>query len=411
MKIVKLNSLQFDKYALRHKYKNYYQTSMYASVMSKFDYETQFIGIVDNSNKLIGASLIVYKEVFMKNKIAYAPRGLLFNYEDSKLTQELEKCLKKDLGKQGFMMLRIDPYIPLTIRDKDGAVINFNNKGNEIIENIKSAGFTYKGKTLFFETEKPRWEGLITLHSDTKNIFDKLEKRTKNKIRKAINNGVIVYKDESQNINKLYQFVGNKEKKPLEFYKELKEQFDKDIDVYYAKIKTDTFLINSRKNYEKEMEYNDQLAERIQDLSLDSKERELYLNKKIQSDKLVTAYKNNLLKATELLKDNPGGIIIGGILVIKYDNAAYIFTEGFDEKYSNLCGNYLIKWKMITDYAKEQLKYINLNAVVGEFERENKYSGLNESKLGYNTIVTEYIGEFDIILNNFTYNLYQKINK
>ena len=50
MKIVKLNSLQFDKYALRHKYKNYYQTSMYASVMSKFDYETQFIGIVDNSN-------------------------------------------------------------------------------------------------------------------------------------------------------------------------------------------------------------------------------------------------------------------------------------------------------------------------------------------------------------------------
>ena len=59
------------------------------------------------------------------------------------------------------MMLRMDPYIPLTIRDKDGAIINFNNKGNEIIENIKSAGFSYKGKTLFFETEKPRWESAV----------------------------------------------------------------------------------------------------------------------------------------------------------------------------------------------------------------------------------------------------------
>ena len=32
-------------------------------------------------------------------------------------------------------------------------------------------------------------------------------------------------------------------------------------------------------------------------------------------------------------------------------------------------------------------------------------------KLGFNTTITEYIGQFDIILNNFTYNLYKKFNK
>ena len=36
MKIVKLSSSQFDRYASTHKYRNYYQTSMYANVMSKF---------------------------------------------------------------------------------------------------------------------------------------------------------------------------------------------------------------------------------------------------------------------------------------------------------------------------------------------------------------------------------------
>ena len=411
MKIVKLNAAQFDKYASNHRYRNYYQTSMYGNVMAKFGYKTQFIGMVNDENKLIGATLLIYKDVFMKNKMAYAPRGILFDYEDKNQVEMLSETLKRVLGKQGFMLLRIDPYIPLTIRDSEGAIMNFNNKGNQIIENLKYADFSYKGKTLYFETEKPRWEALITLQRDVREIFAKVDKRTRNKIRKATNSGVIAVRDPSKNVSKLYQYVGKKDKKPLSYYKEIRDQFDTDIDIYYAKIKTETFLINSRRNYEKEQEYNDSLAERIQDLTLDPKEKEIYLNKKMESDKLVNSYKASMLKATDLLRQNPDGITIAGAMVIKYDNAAYIFSEGVDEAYSNLNAGYLIKWQMINDYTQEGLKYINFNAVVGEFEEDNKYSGLNEAKLGYNALVTEYVGEFDIILNNFSYNLYQKMNK
>lgn len=411
MKIVKLNAAQFDKYTSSHRYRNYYQTSMYGAVMSKFGYRTQYLGFVNDNNKLIGATLIIYKDVFMKNKMAYAPRGILFDYEDGNNVRTLVDVLKKVLGKQGFMLLRMDPYIPLTIRDAEGSIMNFNNKGNQIIENLKSAGFSYKGKNLYFETEKPRWEALITLQRDIRDIFAKLDKRTRNKIRKATNSGVIAVRDPNKNVNKLYQYVGKKDKKPLSFYREMKEQFGDDIDIYYAKIRTETFLINSRRSYEKEQEYNYDLAERIQDMSIDQKERESYLNKKMQSDKLITSYKTSLLKATDLLKENPDGIVIGGAMVIRYDNAAFVFTEGIDENYSNLNANYLLKWQMINDYNDEEFKYVNLNAVVGEFEKENKFSGLNEAKLGYNSMVTEYIGEFDVILNNFSYNLYQKMNK
>ena len=296
MKIVKLNSAQFDKYASSHRYRNYYQTSMYGNVMSKFGYRSQYLGIVNDQNKLIGATLIIYKEVFMKNKMAYAPRGILFNYENAENIKELAVKLKKILGKQGFMLLRIDPYIPLSIRDYEGNMMNFNNKGNTITENLKSAGFTYKGKTLFFETEKPRWEALVILQRDLREIFAKLDKRTRNKVRKATNSGVEVIKDENNSVNKLYEFVGKKDKKPLSFYKEMCTKFEENIDIYYAILNTETFIINSRRNYEKEVEYNDSLAERVQDMSLDEKERENYLNKKMESDKLITTYKKNLLK-------------------------------------------------------------------------------------------------------------------
>ena len=171
MKIVKLNSSQFDKFAASHKYRNYYQTSMYGNVIVNFGYHAQYLGIVNDSNKLIGATLIIYKEVFMGNKMAYAPRGILYNYEDLDEVKEMAAKLKKTLGKQGFMLLRIDPYIPLTIRDADGSIMNFNNKGSAIIDNLTKAGFTYKGKTLMFETEKPRWEALVVLQRDIREIF------------------------------------------------------------------------------------------------------------------------------------------------------------------------------------------------------------------------------------------------
>lgn len=411
MKIVKLNSAQFNKFSATHKYRCYFQTSMYAGVMAKFGYRTQFLGIVNDENKLIGATLIIYKEVFMKNKIAYAPRGILFNYENEENIKELANKLKKVLGKQGFMLLRIDPYIPLTIRDSDGTIMNFNNKGNTITENLKKAGFSYKGKNLYFETEKPRWEALILLQRDIREIFAKLDKRTRNKIRKATNSGVEIVKDEKRNINKLYDFVGKKDKKPLSFYQEMCAKFEDSVEIYYAKINTETFLINTRRSYEKEVEYNETLATKVQDISLDEKERDNYLNKKMESDKLITTYKQNLLTATDLLKSNPDGLIIAGAMVVIYDNAAYLFTEGLDETYGYLNASYLLKWQLVTDYNNRSLKYLNLNAIVGEFEQKNEYSGLNEAKLGFNTTIIEYLGEFDIVLNNFSYNLYKKMNK
>ena len=153
------------------------------------------------------------------------------------------------------------------------------------------------------------------------------------------------------------------------------------------------------------------LQKKIQEISQDEKERNNNINKKMESDKLIATYKNSLLKATELLKNNPDGIIVAGAMIIKYDNAAYLFAEGIDEEYSYLNASYLIKWQLINDYNSQGLKYLNLNGIAGEFENENEYSGLNESKLGFNTTITEYIGEFDIILNNFKYNLYKKMNK
>ena len=411
MKVVTLTPEQFDRFASNHRYRNYFQTSQYGSLMTKFGYNIHYLGIVSDTNKLIGATLLLYRQVFMSNKIAYAPRGMLINYENQEVLEDATKKIKQVLGKQGFMLLRLDPYVPLTIRDSNGTIMNFNNQGNRIIDNLKAVGYDYKGKNNAFENEKPRWEGLVILNNTPEQLFNKFEKRTRNKIRRAINFGIEVNTDPEKSIDKLYEFIKKDTKKPKAYYQKFCEIYKDNAEVYYARINTEVYTINSRKAYEQELENNSVLASMIQDQNIDEKQKNNILNKKMESDKLLDTYKQALVQATELLKKYPDGIIIAGALVIKYDNAAFIIEEGMNQKYKSQNPDYVIKWKMIENYTKENLKYINLNGITAEFENKEEHSIQNEKKLGFNTTITEYIGEFDIVLNSFSYNLYKSFVK
>ena len=226
MKLVTLNQEQFDRYAKNHRYRSFYQTTAYGNSMLKFGYNVHYFGIVDKNNSLIGATMIMYKAVFMNNKIAYAPRGILFDYSDSQKVKELAECLKSLLGKQGFMLLRMDPYIPISIHSNDGNLINMNNQESVILENLATAKFEYKGKNLYFENEKPRWEALVLLNKSNDDLFDSFDKRTRNKIRKAANLGIEVYKDPEKNIKSLYPFIKAKENKPINYFQELVNNFN-----------------------------------------------------------------------------------------------------------------------------------------------------------------------------------------
>ena len=411
MEIVRLNSSQFDNFAKNHKYRSFYQSSMYGNLIKQFGYNVEYIGIINDEKQLQGASLIMYKVVFMKNKIGYCPRGILFNYDDPNEVKKMTTLLKKYLKKKDFMTLRMDPYIPLSVRNNNGEILNINNEAENNIKNIVRSGFSYKGKTLYFEGEKPRWEALTLLNRDIREIFAKFDKRTRNKIRRATSLGIDVIKSDNRDINSLYRFLRTKEHKPISYYQKLIENFGDNISVYYANINTETFIINARKSYEQEVERNNELTDMIQNNSLDQAERNNYINQKIESDVLVNNYRNSMVMSTELLKKYPMGLPVAGAIVIEYDNAAFLFIEGVDDKYKQLNPSYLLKWKLIELYNDKQYKYFNLNGVVGNFDRKNKYAGLNEMKLGFDTTVTEYIGEFETIVNNFNYKLYKKLNK
>ena len=410
MKIITLDEKAFDKFASTHKYRNYYQTSAYGRTKKSNGSNIHYIGIIDDYNNILGASLLLYKEVFMNYKIAYAPRGFLIDYTNVNNLTEFTNRLKKLLGKQGYMLIKIDPFIPINIRNNKGKIININNESNIILANLKAAGYEYLGANLFFENQKPRFEAIVTLNHDIKEIYQSFDKKVRQKIKKAIRNGIEIYKGNIEEINLFYELIKKKYNKPINYYTDLYNNFTNNIDLYFAKLNTETFVITSRMQYEKEIEINNELAIKIQTTTNNNSKKKL-INEKMESDKLVNTYKKNLVWATKLLKENPNGLIVGTALNLCYDNVCYLIIEGFNQDFKSLNPNYLIKWKMINDYKNRNFKYIDLNAVSGEFTKITKYTGLNEIKLGFNSLVTEYIGEFDLVISPLPYNLYKNLNK
>ena len=113
----------------------------------------------------------------------------------------------------------LQPYIVDKIVDNKGNIVNINNEANMIMANLKQAGFNYKGQNIYFETEKPRWETLVVLQKDIREIYKSFDKRCRNKINKALKCGVEVYRDEAKDLTQLYEFVKRTDKKPFKYYK------------------------------------------------------------------------------------------------------------------------------------------------------------------------------------------------
>lgn len=408
MKIITLTEEQFTEFSNNNKYSSFYQTTNYAKVMKSEGYDYHLLGFLNNSNELIGATMLLYKKIFLNYKMAYAPFGFLIDYSNNDLIEELTDKLKKLLIKQKFIYLKINPKIHCSERDRKGNIISYNPEVNDILEILQKNGYIHYGFNNFFENEKPRWNAIIKLTASNDRLFKNLSKQTRNKINKAIRGGIEIIEGNEEDLNKLYQFIKRKHNRSLNYYKNILNEFKDDAKIYLAKINTEKYILKQKEALEKEQIINDEYNEELQNLSRRGFDITTIINKKMESDKRLANYQNNLNQATIIFSKYPNGLIIGGMITIKYQNTMNLIIEGFDKNYRNFNPNYLLKWELIKMFNQQEFSHFNLNGIVGEFKEKNKYSGLNEMKLGYNASAIEYIGEFDLIINKTVYNIYKK---
>lgn len=407
MKIVILTPQQFDTFSYSHPLHSYYQTSMYANLMTNYSYKPNYFGFTDDNNNLFGAALILTQNITNKYKYGYSPRGFLINYDNKQIVQEITNKLKLYLNKQNYVFLKIDPLVINNKRDKEGNIIP-SPFSNDTIPFLKSIGYNYFGENKFFGTLKPRWNAILKVTGSSATLFKNFDNQVRNKIKKAQSRGVEVVQGNHNDIKLFYSFVAKKHSRNLEYYESFAKCFGSDFEIYFAKLNTEEYLKNIKKLYELEANNNEDLNNEIQQKSLENKINNKLMNSKITSDKLLATYKKELIFSSNLFTKYPNGLIIGATSVILDKNGVELLIEGQNPNYSLYYPNYLLKWEIIEKYAKRGAVYFDLNAITGYFADDNKYKGLNEMKLGFDAEVTEYIGEFDLIIKEKIYKIYCK---
>lgn len=404
MHIKLLTNAEFLQFTKVFKPSSIYQTPYYAFTMNEENYTSMFVGLMDG-NILKAASLIL---VYKVNgfKYALAPRGFLIDYNDENLVTTFTKLIKKYLGKKDIVAIKINPMIIKKVYNSKGYVITDNQLYETTFNRLKKLGYFHLGYNNYFEALKPRFEAYINLDMNYIKLFGNIDKSCRNKIRKAVRDGIKVYHGDINDLKYLYEQTQTTYPRGLQYFIDLYKFFGKDnlIDFYYSKLDTTDYLQYTQSKYN---EYSKKSSELNHKLISQKGNSEKIINEKLKIDQNVVKYRNQLVEATEYLKTYPEGIITSTALVIKWQDAVYLAIDGYDKNYKKFGAKQLMIWKLMGRYAKLGFKKFYLGGVTNINKKNNKYKGLNEFKLNFHANVIEYAGDFELITNSPLYFVYK----
>ena len=398
MRMIEITKEKFEEFTYKSEYKNYCQTANYGMIMSETGFDYSFVAYTTNDLEILAAGMFLTKKIG-RYYYAYCPKGYIIDYNDTELVRKFTRNLIKYYKRKKVIFLKINPEIII-------GTINTNtfektpNENTNILDNLKSLGFKKRKELNPLELLQPKLTALINLKEYDVN---KLDKKVRNNVRNTENNGLVLEVADANKIEILYEFIKNMKDRSINYYRNFYNTFKRteQADLLLVNIDYETYLINAKKRVEEEQIKNEELNNKLR---TDTSEKTL--NEKMNSDKALEQYKQDVIYATAGLKRNEKTYIAGAI-TIKYGNKVSILIAGVDKNYNYLNPNYFLHHKIFEMY-KENFDECDINGIADDFSNESKFSGLNKFKMGFNPKIVEYIGELDLIISEWRFKIVER---
>ncbi len=392
MEIKELTIQTFLEFTKNSPLKNYMQSEEYARFMGENKYNYDYVGLVNQDNVIVAASLILWKKIGLNAKYGYAPKGFLINYYDDALVRTFTQKLKAFYAKKNMVFIKINPEIVVSeVNNK-----TFESRANpnyNLKHNLQSLGFIKLKDNLYFESINPRFNAYVELKNAR---YENYSKANRNKVNNSKRKGLYLVKGAEDDLEEFCKLF---DKNSLSYFKTMFNLFGSKIDLLLVRVSYENFIKNTQNLYEQELDKNGLYNE-----ILHRSHSENDLHTKMASDAKLSTLKNEIVKATDGLRDHEDEVVAGAI-VIRYENRAHIIASAFDRNNSYLNANYFLYDAIINNY-KDDYEYLDLNGISGDFKKSSPFKGLNKFKLGFNPKVYEYIGEFDLVFNRAAYEGY-----
>ncbi len=391
MKIIELNETQFKNYSKLHSNRNYKQTTEYANM--KKNYNKLYLGFLDEkSSNLMGATLVLERNI-SNYKIGIIPGSFLVDYNNETLFKDFIAYLKIYLKNKKYVYLKVENKVPYKIFDKAGVINYFDTN---IIKLFDELNFIRSNKNHYMQV-------ILKAEKTPDETYKLFNTNTKRNISLDSRRAISIYKDESNNIDNIFNLNNNSNRKEVENIINSFNTDNNSVEIYTAKLNPEKYVNNYRYLLKEEDVNNDRLNSMMQDFSV--KKTDSLINKKMLSDKLINKYNNEIVKATNLLMKNPDEILMGSILILRNNREIYFLDEGYNKELKEFYSSHLLKWEIIKKYISEGYNIFNFGSIKNMDKNNNSYL----FKIGFGGNVYEYIGYYDLVINKWLYKIFKFI--
>ncbi len=99
---------------------------------------------------------------------------------------------------------------------------------------------------------------------------------------------------------------------------------------------------------------------------------------------------------------------IAGTLAILYGDKVWYLYGASSNEHRNLMPNYLLQWSMIQWAIENNCRVYDFRGVSGDISEDNPHYGLYRFKKGFGGEFTEFVGEYDYVMNKVSYFIAEK---
>ncbi|SUY34265.1 FemAB family protein [Clostridium perfringens] len=426
-KFVEINSSEIDKFNESDRKGHIFQTSYWAEL--KKDWKKKFIAGYDNDNNMvITATILLRKAPYINKYMGYIPRSFTCDYNNKKLLIEFTEYLREFAKKNNISFITIDPDIHL--KENEEAL----SEGTEIKNFLKSLGYK-NTDSKNFEAIQPNFVFRLPLPTEgnkmdiKKAVFKKFSSKTRYNIKVAEERGlsVEVYDKETLNEDVLDRFheimvtTGKRDNflvRHREYFKDMIDYLYPHCRLYMVKYSYENDFNRLSEKLNKQEEAKTKAINKIEELKVkldaetdeDNKSRiEKKLNdqdKRLkEAERQIEGFKK---KISDIEPFKGQEIYLSGSIYLYYGNKAWYLYGASENILRDTMPNFAMQWSMICDSIDLGCDVYDFRGVSGDLNPENPLYGLYKFKKGFNGNFVEFIGEFDIVVDNGIYTLYKK---
>ncbi len=396
---------EYEKFWEKHPLKTFLSAPEIGKLREKEGWKVYFVGLKKNKKLVATAMLTSHPRRFNCNEF-YSPRGFLLDFNDKEILDKFVKEVKNFVKERNGYVLRIDPYLLNKERNIDGEIVEGGVDNTNILNELLSLGFK---KVSTDQMEQVGWMFSLPLEGKTEEQIKKeMKPNTRNTIRKAEKFGIEL---KELSLDELNQFedimIETGQRKGFSIRK--LSYFEDMYKLFYDK--------GQIKYYKTELN----LKKYIERLKNDIKEREDKINslsdakyndgQKKGLNNEITSLKKRIEESKEIMKkENKDTITLSGSMFIMIQPEVIYLSSGNYEEYMKFNSQYLIQWEMIKYGIKNGFKKHNFYGIPADINNHPKDYGIYEFKRGFNGVVEELIGEFELPISK-KYYLFKLIHK